>query len=249
MKVIHGRIKNLEYIDGIVGQLPKLQSQAAGTALISIFSESGGMGAAATLGGVTGFPGYYIHFQIDELDLYAAFTGVFFEEGDELYVAYEEGVIDNFNVLAIMNKKNQLLSMAVPYGHTVAMSDKLHNKNTLMMGGGASVLGIIMYAYLGANDIYIYILVVIITFIIAAGVGYSVKKQFRGYAQYSEEIFKKMGVKDLKAMEKIGVEAYIDENNRMYDDVYKYTQFLDYDPQPLVDREEQKNNESDTGNS
>ena len=58
MKVIHGIVKNLEYVDGIVGQLPKLQSEAAGTALVSIFSESGGMGAAATLGGVTGLPGY-----------------------------------------------------------------------------------------------------------------------------------------------------------------------------------------------
>lgn len=50
-----------------------------------------------------------------------------------------------------------------------------------------------------------------------------------------------MGVTDLKAMEKVGVEAYIDENNRMYDDVYKYTQFLDYEPQPLVDIEEKQN--------
>lgn len=46
-----------------------------------------------------------------------------------------------------------------------------------------------MYAFLGAEDIYIYI--IIVTFTIAAGVGYSVKKQFRGYALYSEEIFKK----------------------------------------------------------
>ncbi|WP_227554287.1 hypothetical protein [Acinetobacter lanii] len=48
-----------------------------------------------------------------------------------------------------------------------------------------------------------------------------------------------MGVNDLTALEKAGVEAYIDEINRMYDDVYQYTQFLDYDPQPLVDIEEQ----------
>lgn len=136
MKVIHGTVKNLEYVDGIVGQLPKLQSQAAGTALVSIFSESSGMGAAVTLSGVTGLPGYYIHFQINQIDLYAAFTGIFFKEGDEVYVAYEEDVNDNFNVLSIMNKKNQLLAMAVPFGHTVAMSDKLHNKNTMLMGGG-----------------------------------------------------------------------------------------------------------------
>lgn len=58
-----------------------------------------------------------------------------------------------------------------------------------------------------------------------------------------------MGVKDLTAIEKVGVEAYIDENNRIYDDVYKYTQFLDYDPQTLVDIVEQQNNESHTWNS
>ncbi|WP_196782882.1 hypothetical protein [Acinetobacter lanii] len=140
MKVIHGKVKNLEYVDGIVGQLPKLQSQAAGTALVSIFLESGGIGAAATLGGITGFPGYYIHFQIDEIDLYAAFTGVFFEEGDDVYVAYEDDVLDNFNVLSVMNKKNQLLAMAVPFGHTVAMSHKLHNKSIIYMGVGVSIM-------------------------------------------------------------------------------------------------------------
>lgn len=31
------------------------------------------------------------------------------------------------------------------------------------------------------------------------------------------------------------MQAYIDPNNRMYDDVYNYTQFLDYDRQPLVE--------------
>ena len=249
MKVIQGIVKNFQYVDGIVGQLPKLQSQAAGTALISIFSESGGMGAATTLGGITGFPGYYIHFQIDEIDLYAAFTGVFFEEGDELYVAYEEGVLDNFNVLSVMNKKNQLLGMTVPFGHTIAMSDKLHNKNTLFMGGGVSILGAIVYFFIDGSDPFVYLYFSIIAMTIMFLVGNSVKKQFRGYAQYSEDIYKKMGVKDLTAMEKIGVEAYIDENNRMYEDVYKYTQFLDYDPQPLVDIEEQRNNESHQGSS
>ena len=244
MKVIQGIVKNLQYVDGIVGQLPKLQSQAAGTALVSIFSETGGMGAAATLGGVTGFPGYYIHFQIQEIDLYAAFTGVFFEEGDEVYVAYEDDVLDNFNVLSIMNKKDQLLAMATPFGHTVAMSNKLHNRTTLLMALIPTLILFAGFIVMGVRD-----LIFLIIFLIGAPtmmwlIGQSVKKKFRGYAQYSEEIFRKMGVKDLTAMEKVGVEAYIDENNRMYDDVYKYTQFLDYDPQPLVDIEEQKNNES-----
>lgn len=244
MKVIHGTVKDLEYIDGIVGQLPKLQSQAVGTALVSIFSESGGMGAAATLSGVTGLSGYYIHFQINQIDFYAAFTGIFFKDGDEVYVAYEEDVNDNFNVLSIMNKKNKLLAMAVPFGHTVAMSDKMHNRNALFMGVGGLVLIIIFMLFLGNFDFKILFYFILIAIVMVFFIGESVKKQFRGYALYSEEIFKKMGVTNLKAIEKVGVEAYIDENNRMYDDVYKYTQFLDYDPQPLVDIEE--NNEKFT---
>ncbi|QER41149.1 hypothetical protein F2A31_10310 [Acinetobacter suaedae] len=74
-----------------------------------------------------------------------------------------------------------------------------------------------------------------IAFIISLSVGYSVKKQFRGYAEESERIYKILGITDLKDLEKTGMKAYIDENNRMYDDVYNYTQFLSYDPQPLVD--------------
>ncbi|MCR4531463.1 hypothetical protein [Acinetobacter venetianus] len=66
-------------------------------------------------------------------------------------------------------------------------------------------------------------------------IGESVKKQFRGYAKESERIYKILGVTDLTDLEKTGMQPYIDSNNRMYDDVYNYTQFLDYDPQPLVD--------------
>lgn len=51
MKAIHGTVKNFQYVDGIVGQLPKIQSEVAGTALVSIFSESGKVSAVATSGG------------------------------------------------------------------------------------------------------------------------------------------------------------------------------------------------------
>ena len=133
MKVIYGKVRGLEFIDAIVGQLPKLQQQAGAMALVSLFSESGGMGAAATLGGGAGFPGYYIHFYIDDNEFYAAFTGVFFKENEAIYVVYDETVEQNFNVLAIMNKNNQLLGMAVPFGHTVEMSDKAHDKTHLTL--------------------------------------------------------------------------------------------------------------------
>ncbi len=73
MKVIYGKVQKLQCIDAIVGELPKLRSQAAATALVSMFAESGGMGAAATLAGVNGEPGYYIHFYIDDIEFYAAF--------------------------------------------------------------------------------------------------------------------------------------------------------------------------------
>ncbi|QHI11716.1 hypothetical protein AhaeAN59_06990 [Acinetobacter haemolyticus] len=71
-------------------------------------------------------------------------------------------------------------------------------------------------------------------------IGYTVKKQFRGYAQESERIYKILGVKDIdtlnKALIKNNPQPYEDkETDRIYEDVHDYTQFLDYDPQPLVD--------------
>ncbi|WP_171490586.1 putative type VI secretion system effector [Acinetobacter suaedae] len=235
MKVIFGIVRNIESVKAIVGQLPKLRSQASATALVSLFSESGGMGAAATLGGITGSSGYYIHFYIDDIEFYAAFTGIFFKEGEEVYVVYDEDIEQNFNVLAIMNKNNKLLGMAVPFGQTVIMSDKSHNRTSINMGIAISIFGLIAGLLSGVKDIYIYIYYTMIAFIISLSVGYSVKKQFRGYAEESERIYKILGITDLKDLEKTGMKAYIDENNRMYDDVYNYTQFLSYDPQPLVD--------------
>ena len=140
MKVIYGKVQNLQCVDAIVSKLPKLRSQATATALVSMFADSGGMGAAATLAGVNGLPGYYFHFYIDDIEFYAAFTGVFFQEGEYVYVVYDEEVKQNFNVLAIMNKNNHLLGMAIPFGHTISMSDRAHNKNTLFMAIG-SIIG------------------------------------------------------------------------------------------------------------
>ncbi|MDF2419268.1 putative type VI secretion system effector [Acinetobacter beijerinckii] len=238
MKVKYGTVRELQFVDAIVGELPKLRSQATATALVSMFAESGGMGAAATLAGVNGLPGYYLHFYIDDNEFYAAFTGVFFQEGENVYVVYDEGVKQNFNVLAIMNKNNNLLGMVVPFGHTVVMSDKAHNRNTIFMAVGSITLFFITSLFFDIEDYSFYFFMVVIS-IIWGGViwlmGQSIKKQFRGYAEESERIYKILGVTDLAALEKIGMQAYIDSNNRMYDDVYNYTQFLDYDPQPLVD--------------
>ncbi|MCR4531465.1 putative type VI secretion system effector [Acinetobacter venetianus] len=241
MKVIYGKVQQLQCVDAIVGELPKLRSQAAATALVSMFAESGGMGAAATLAGVNGFPGYYIHFYIDNIEFYAAFTGVFFHEGEDVYVVYDEEVKENFNVLAVMNKNKNLLGMAVPFGHTVAMSDKAHNKTALIMGGVMAIGSCSIMPYFATNmhdifeSIYLYIYAIIFSFVLPLFIAYGIKKQFRGYAEESERIYKILGVTDLTVLEKTGMQAYIDPNNRMYDDVYNYTQFLDYDPQPLVD--------------
>lgn len=234
MKVKYGTVRELQFVDAIVGELPKLRSQATATALVSMFAESGGMGAAATLAGVNGLPGYYIRFYIDDIEFYAAFTGIFFQESEDIYVVYDEEVGDNFNVLAIMNKNNNLLGMVVPFGHTVTMSDKAHNKNTLFMFLGINILSTLILLFLGFK-LFLFISGLVGTFIIVFSIGYSIKKQFRGYAEESERIYKILGVTDLTALEKTGMQAYIDSNNRMYDDVYNYTQFLDYDPQPLVD--------------
>ncbi|MCI3880998.1 putative type VI secretion system effector [Acinetobacter higginsii] len=235
MKVKYGKVRQLQFIDAIVGELPKLRSQATATALVSMFAESGGMGAAATLAGVNGFPGYYIHFYIDDIEFYAAFTGIFFNEGESIYVVYDEGVKQNFNVLAIMNKNNHLLGMVVPFGHTVAMSNKAHNKTALTMGVLTALIGSIVSFFLEVKEIYIYVYIVIFSMVVMLLIGRNIGKQFRGYAEESERIYKILGVTDLTSLEKTGMQAYIDPNNRMYDDVYNYTQFLDYDPQPLVD--------------
>lgn len=240
MKVIHGKVQNLKSVDAIVGQLPKLRAQASAAALISLFSESGGMGAAATLSGINGFPGYYFHFYINDIEFYAAFTGIFFKEGEDVYVVYDETVTQNFNVLAIMNKNNHLLGMAVPFGHTVEMSDKAHNKTALTMGGiGAVVLPLLLF-FFGAREIYIYIYMTIISLLLPLLIGHSVKKQFRGYAEESERIYKVLGIRDIaelnEAISKNNPQPYEDkEANRIYDDVHNYTEFLNYDPQPLVD--------------
>ncbi|KXO86678.1 transposase [Acinetobacter venetianus] len=235
MKAIYGKAQRLQCVDAIVGELPKLRSQATATALVSMFAESGGMGAAATLAGVNGFPGYYIHFYIDDIEFYAAFTGIFFNEGESIYVVYDEGVKQNFNVLAIMNKNNHLLGMVVPFGHTVAMSNKAHNKTALTMGVLTALIGSIVSFFLEVKEIYIYVYIVIFSIVVMLLIGRSIGKQFRVYAEESERIYRILGVTDLTSLEKTGMQAYIDPNNRMYDDVYNYTQFLDYDPQPLVD--------------
>ncbi|QER40086.1 transposase [Acinetobacter suaedae] len=240
MKVIYGIVQNLQFVDAIVSELPKLRTQARATALVSMFAESGGMGAAATLSGINGFPGYYIHFEIDGEAFYAAFTGVFFKEGEEVYVVYDEDIEQNFNVLAIMNKNNKLLGMAVPFGHTVAISDKAHNKNTLFMYVGINTLMALGLIFLGF-DLFLFLSGLIIFAIIISFLGESIKKQFRGYAQESERIYKILGVKDIDALNKALIkndpQPYEDkETDRIYEDVHDYTQFLDYDPQPLVDR-------------
>ncbi len=235
MKVIYGKVQKLQCVDAIVGQLPKLRSQATATALVSMFVDSGGMGAAATLAGVNGLPGYYFHFYIDDIEFYAAFTGVFFQEGEDIYVVYDEEVKQNFNVLAIMNRNNHLLGMAIPFGHTVSVSDKTHNRNTIFMAIGSTLIVSLIAFFTGARDILFYLFLIFSGLIMISLIGLSIKKQFRGYAEESERIYKILGVTDLTALEKTGMQAYIDPNNRMYDDVYNYTQFLDYDPQPLVD--------------
>ncbi|WP_416178170.1 hypothetical protein [Acinetobacter sp. SEK541] len=107
MKVIYGKVQKLQCIDAIVGELPKLRSQATTTALVSMFAESGGMGAAATLAGVNGFPGYYIHFYIDDIEFYAAFTGIFFNEGESM--ANSNMRCDSLKSLMIINKLSKFL--------------------------------------------------------------------------------------------------------------------------------------------
>ncbi len=47
MEVIYGNVQKLQCVDAIVGQLPQLRSQAAATALVLMFAESGGMSATA----------------------------------------------------------------------------------------------------------------------------------------------------------------------------------------------------------
>ncbi|NNP75247.1 transposase [Acinetobacter sp. Ac_3412] len=240
MKAIYGKAQKLQCVDAIVGELPKLRSQATATALVSMFAESGGMGAAATLAGVNGFPGYYIHFYIDDVEFYAAFTGIFFQEGEDIYVVYDEDIKQNFNVLAIMNKNNHLLGMVVPFGHTVAMSDWSHNKTAVIMGAaGAVILPLLLY-FFGARELYIYIYIIICALALPLLIGHGVKKQFRGYAEESERIYKILGINDIDALNaeinKNHLKPYEDkETNRIYDDVHNYTEFLNYDPQPLVD--------------
>jgi len=240
MKVIYGKVQKLQFVDAIVGELPKLRSQATATALVSMFADSGGMGAAATLAGVNGLPGYYFHFYIDDVEFYAAFTGIFFQEGEDIYVVYDEEVGKNFNVLAIMNKNNYLLGMVVPFGHTVTMSDKAHNKNALTMGGITAIGMSIVFFFLGAREMYIYMITIVFSFFMMLLIGSSVKKQFRGYAEESERIYKILGINDIDALNaeinKNHLKPYEDkETNRIYDDVHNYTEFLNYDPQPLVD--------------
>ncbi|MFW1952947.1 putative type VI secretion system effector [Acinetobacter beijerinckii] len=240
MKVKYGTVRELQFVDAIVGELPKLRSQATATALVSMFAESGGMGAAATLAGVNGEPGYYIHFYIDDVEFYAAFTGLFFRKGDNIYVVYDEEVEKNFNVLAIMNKNNHLLGMVVPFGHTVAMSNKAHNKSNLIMAILTALISIIIVFLLGAKDIYIYIYIIFCSITVISFIGYTIKKQFRGYAEESERIYKILGINDIDALNaeinKNHLKPYEDkETNRIYDDVHNYTEFLNYDPQPLVD--------------
>ncbi|ENW20851.1 hypothetical protein F926_01626 [Acinetobacter haemolyticus NIPH 261] len=83
---------------------------------------------------------------------------------------------------------------------------------------------------------YIYIFAIICIL----AIGYSVKKKFNNEALITEEIYKILGISNIEKLNQIfsknNFTPYIDENNRMYDDVYNYTQFLDYDPQPLVDQ-------------
>uniref|UniRef100_UPI003F5444C3 putative type VI secretion system effector n=1 Tax=Acinetobacter haemolyticus TaxID=29430 RepID=UPI003F5444C3 len=205
---------------------------------------SGGMGAAATLSGINGFPGYYIHFEIDGEAFYAAFTGVFFKEGEEVYVVYDEDIEQNFNVLAIMNKNNKLLGMAVPFGHKSLLMRKSHEPIQLIKVALAlaTICSIVFY-FVGLNNIleyiYIYIYIYIFSFVCILAIGYSVKKKFNDEALITEEIYKILGIFDIEKLNQSfnqnHFKPYIDENNRMYDDVYNYTQFLSYDPQPLVD--------------
>lgn len=69
------------------------------------------------------------------------------------------------------------------------------------------------------------------------GIGASTKKELLSYALISDQIYKLLGVKDLKVFEKRDLTlAYHDvENRQLCKDIYDYTQFLDYDPQPLID--------------
>ncbi|WP_436863564.1 putative type VI secretion system effector, partial [Acinetobacter haemolyticus] len=164
--------------------------------------------------GINGFPGYYIHFEIDGEAFYAAFTGIFFKEGEEVYVVYDEDIEQNFNVLAIMNKNNKLLGMAVPFGHTVVMSDKSHNKTTLLMIIGSISLVSVMAFLSGARDPLFYLFLIICGGIMMFLIGSSIKKQFRGYAQESERIYKILGVKDIDALNK----ALIKNDPQPYED-------------------------------
>ncbi|MFW1952944.1 putative type VI secretion system effector [Acinetobacter beijerinckii] len=247
MKVIYGKVQKLQCVDAIVGELPKLRSQATATALLSMFAESGVMGAAATLAGVNGEPGYYINFYIDDIEFYAAFTGIFFKEGENIYVVYDEEIKQNFNVLAVMNKNNKLLGISLPFGETVEMVTNSHSpKNLAIVASGMSIFMLIISLFLTDNGtinvdimdyVFLYACILVLPFVVIFGIGASAKKELLRYALISDQIYKLLGVKDLKVFEKRDLTlAYHDvENRQLCKDIHDYTQFLDYDPQPLVD--------------
>ncbi|MCH7378185.1 MULTISPECIES: putative type VI secretion system effector [Acinetobacter] len=250
MKVVYGKIKNLQYVDAMISELPKpkkVRAQAGATALVSIFSESGGMGAAATLGGANGEPGYYIYFCIDHINFYAALTSVFFKEDEDVYVVYDENVEGDFNVLAVMNKNNKLLGISLPFGETVEMVTNSHSpKNLAIVASGMSIFMLIISLFLTDNGtinvdimdyVFLYACILVLPFVVIFGIGASAKKELLRYALISDQIYKLLGVKDLKVFEKRDLTlAYHDvENRQLCKDIHDYTQFLDYDPQPLVD--------------
>ncbi len=67
---------------------------------------------------VTIFISIFLYFYIDDVEFYAAITGLFFKEGEDIFVVYDEEIKQNFNVLAVMNKNTKLLGMVAPFGHT-----------------------------------------------------------------------------------------------------------------------------------
>lgn len=47
--------------------------------------------------------------------------------------------------------------MVVPFGHTVAMSDRSHTKTAVIMGAAGAVILPLLLFFFGARELYIYI--------------------------------------------------------------------------------------------
>ncbi len=189
--------------------------------------------------------GYILTFKINNIQFYSIFTGIFFNEGDEVYVVYDEKKQDELNVFAVLNKKNHLLGIIIAFKDDIHAMHHAFEEN-IMLKRFFVLLFIITFLQLAVSFFIIdtieeflkiyFTLILPVNTLFIGFILYVANKDKQKYLSYYVPIFRELDLLDLDALKQLTIlNCYVDIKTRItHDDIYYYPSFLKHDPKPKL---------------